>query len=426
MVAIASRLPSAPEITQSLDQHVIGQRRAKRMLARAIYAHYLGNRYRRCLHSHGIGFGLQHLLFVGPTGVGKTFLIKHAAALLGVPTLFVPATSLVETGYVGQSIDSLGPMLLAAAGGDPKLAEHAIVILDEFDKLKRARDVGRDVSGEGVQNGLLTFFDGRLLAARTKDGDVNIDTSRLLIVATGAFDGLTGIIRDRLTRAERSGCGLGFAGTQPTPRVASETELLAQLRPDDLIRYGFLPELIARFCHIATLDPLSKSELCRVLEETPHSPWREKQRLFEMHGVRLLLDEDGRDALVEKAVARGLGARTLRSVVCDCVGDAEFELDVLRQHGIGALRFTRAAVEGHERPQWIRREDMTDPIVPEVSASDLRADPFGGTERPKQEELKRKIKFRLAADGVTLEPERRKEPRGDQDPPTLFDGPEKN
>jgi ATP-dependent Clp protease ATP-binding subunit ClpX len=426
MVAIASRLPSAPEITQSLDHHVIGQRRAKKKLARAIYAHYLGNRYRRCLHSQGVGFGLQHLLLAGPSGVGKTFLIKRAAALIGVPTLFVPATSLVETGYVGQSIDSLGPMLLAAAGGDPRLAEHAIVILDEFDKLKRARDVSRDVSGEGVQNGLLTLFDGRPLAARTRDGEVSLDTSRLLIVATGAFDGLTGVIRDRLMRAERAGCGLGFAGASSSHRVASETELLAQLMPDDLIRYGFLPELIARFCHIVTLDPLTRSELCRVLEETPHSPWREKQRLFEMHGVRLMLDDEGRDALVDKALARGLGARTLRSVVSDCLGDAEFELDVLRQHGIGAVRFTRAAVEGRERPEWIRREDMTDPVEPEVSAADLRADPFGGQERPQQEELKRKIKFRLAADGVTFEPERRKEPRGDQDPPSLFDGPEKN
>ncbi len=426
MVAIARPLLSAPEIVQQLDIHVISQDRAKRQLAVALYAHYLGLRFRRRRESSGLTLGRQHRILLGPSGVGKTHLVNCAASLLGVPVAFVSAPSLVETGYVGTPVEAPFQALLEAAGGDPELAEQGIVFLDEFDKLKRARDVARDVSGEGVQKGLLTMIDGRKIVVRTKDREVTLDTSRVLFIATGAFEGLTAIVRDRLARHERVGCGLGFAGTHVERRVASETELLAQVMPDDLIRFGFLRELIGRFTGIITLDPLSRSDLQRILEEAPHSPLVLKRRMFELHDVLLQLDDDGRDALVERAEACGLGARMLQTVVNETFTDLEFHLTTLAPRGIGAARYTRAVIEGHAKPELIPVEQLPERAKPVVTAEELRREPPKGPDVTLQEELKRKIKFRLAADGVTLEPERRQEPRGDQDPPTLFDGPEKN
>lgn len=422
MVAIA-RLLSAPEIVHHLDAHVISQERAKQQLAVALYAHYLGNRYRRCRESEDSSLGRQHRILLGPSGVGKTHLVTCAARLLGVPVAFVSAPSLVETGYVGMPVEGAIAALVEAAGGDATLAESGIVFLDEFDKLKRARDIGRDVSGEGVQNGLLTLLDGRKVTVRSRDREVVVDTSRVLFLATGAFEGLPAIVRDRLARQGPKG-GLGFAATPAERRAESDAELLREVLPDDLIRFGFLRELIGRFNGVITLDPLSTADLRRVLDEAPHSPLALKSRMFALHEVRLVLEEDGRDALVERATARGLGARMLQTVVNESFAGLEYRITTLASDGIGAVRYTREAIEGLAEPELIPIHVAGKPEAAGITAEQLRCDPFGGVEPPAQERPERRSRARLAADRAAQEATNGNESRTPSDPPSLFDPPD--
>ena len=212
---VAVRLLTPVELVQRLDAHVIGQSHAKRRIAMAVYRHFLGHRLRALPQGSNQDLGPQHQLLLGPTGVGKSLLVKTIARLLGVPTAFTAATSLVETGYVGAPVESMFAALLERAGGDVTLAEHGIVFLDEFDKLRRAPDVSRDVSGEGVQNGLLTLMDGRPVRLRHRDREVSLDSANVLFLCTGAFAGLGTIVRRRLAR---DGASLGFTGTARATR----------------------------------------------------------------------------------------------------------------------------------------------------------------------------------------------------------------
>jgi ATP-dependent Clp protease ATP-binding subunit ClpX len=209
-------------------------------------------------------------------------------------------------------------------------------------------------------------------------------------------------------------------------RVPSETELLRKVLPEDLIRFGFLKELIGRFSGIITLDPLSRADLLRILEEAPHSPLALKRRFFELHRVRLQLDHEGRAALVERAEACGLGARMLQTVVNESFAGIEYRINTLAPEGIGAARYSRAAIEGLAEPELIPVEELEEPLDLAITADELRHEMPKGPDVQQQEELKRKIKFRLAAEGLTSESEPRKDPRSSLDPPTLFDGPESN
>jgi ATP-dependent Clp protease ATP-binding subunit ClpX len=342
MVAVA-RIPTAPELVAHLDRHVVGQRRAKRRLAMAVYRHYLGLRLKSLAQARD-GLGRQHQLLLGPTGVGKSLLVRSLTHVLGVPTAFVSAPSLVETGYVGTPVEAAFSTLLERAQGDAMLAEHGIVFLDEFDKLRRAREVGRDVSGEGVQNGLLTLLDGRPVRVRYRDREVTLDSSQVLFLCTGAFTGLTRIVRERLSRAE---AGLGFRGRARSRRDLDAPELLVQVTPEDLERFGFIPELVGRFAGIVALDPLSREELDRVLADLSNSPLQLQGRMFELHGVRLEVPADARAAIVDRRWRRAGRARAApdrgRSVQ-----RAQFRLPDARARAWGLVRMTLAAVESRE------------------------------------------------------------------------------
>lgn len=417
MVAIA-RLHTPPEIVQHLDRFVIAQDAAKRRLAMAVYNHYMGLRHRELKGAHGHDFGRQHLLLLGPTGVGKTLMVKTLGAFLGVPVAFTAATSLVETGYVGAPVESIFIALLERAGGDPRVAEQGIVYLDEFDKLKRARDIGRDVSGEGVQNGLLTLLDGRTVRMRYKDKEVTLDTSRILFLFTGAFAGLEDVVRARL--AKRARATLGFNGTGALRETLRDDELLVQVVPDDLVAFGFIPELVGRFGDIVKLRALTDTDLARVLCDLPHSPLAMKRAFFELHGVHVQIDDDARVALVERAQAQGLGARTLHRVVRDAFATVEYELASLPGRGFGAVRLTRGAVTGESDLVLIPIPDVPNWKPPLPSAAQLREGGLLRAPRPPSiaDQIRERARSRQGPPEGT--PERRKAPRS-EDGPTLFD-----
>ena len=405
MVAIA-RLLTPAELVHRLDEHVIGQAHAKRRLAMAVYRHYLGLRLRDVPHATAQDLGPQHTLLPGPTGVGKSLLVKSIARVLGVPMAFTAATSLVETGYVGAPVESMFAALLERAGGDVALAEHGIVFLDEFDKLRRASDVSRDVSGEGVQNGLLTLMDGRPVRLRHRDREVSLDSANVLFLCTGAFAGLGAIVRRRLARDRAA---LGFTGAARRCGGASDEDLAARATPEDLIEYGIIPELVGRFAGIVPLNALSRADLERVLVESKTSPLRAQQRLFELHGVRLEVPADARGVLVDRAVALGLGARALHRVVSEAFADLEFRLPRLAEQGVGAVRMTRAALEGRANPVFVHRRELRDWAEPFPSAEQLRYGALGTRERvvPPPARAPREQSSRR--------------PRGASDAPTLFE-----
>lgn len=407
MVAIA-RLLTAPEIVHHLDQHVVGQPKAKQRLGLAIYRHYLGLRFRAAQSSGGLDFGRQHQLLLGPPGVGKSLLVKSLGRLLGVPVAFTAATSLVETGYVGTPVESMFANLLERAGGDVALAEHGIVFLDEFDKLKRATDIGRDVSGEGVQNGLLTLLDGRPVRLRWRDREVVMDSSSILFLCTGAFAGLTERIRARLERRAKG--LLGFSAYRQNPEQLSEGEVLDRVTPEDLIAFGLIPELVGRFTGIVTLHPLTRAELERVLTELPASPLALQRRFFELHGVRLEVGADACAALVDRALAQGLGARTLHRMVAEAFAPLEFRLPSLVEQGVGEVRVTRATIEGAAAPELVPRKALGSWGEPSPSAKQLSLGALGHRPRPEPPVERTR----------TTPPRRRFDPRRGQDGPSLF------
>ena len=438
MVAI-NRLRTPKQIVRHLDQHVIGQRHAKQRLSMAVYHHYLGLRLRDLPDGSPRDFGRQHVLLLGPTGVGKTLLVKTLAAFLGVPVAFTAATSLVETGYVGSPVESIFAALLERANGDARLAEAGIVFLDEFDKLKRARDIGRDVSGEGVQNGLLTLLDGRMVRLRWRDKDVTLDSSRTLFLCTGAFAGLADVVRAREARRARQ--VLGFtAPAVAAPAAAASTSDTADMHDrvtaDDLVQYGFIPELVARFGDVVALRVLSDAELDRVLGDLPNSPLMQKRRFFEMHGVRMQVCSEARRAMVDRARQQGLGARTLDRVVRDVFATVDFELPELRARGFGEVRITPEMVAGTGEVVLVPLSELPDWEPPSPSAEQLRN---GGVPRhpmlPRVADAMRERQQRQeapAADAASEskpepQPERRKTPRPEPERgagaegPTLFD-----
>jgi len=375
MVAIAP-LPTPPELVAHLDTRIVGQSLAKKRVATAVYRHYFGQGLRDT--PGGEDLGPQHVLLLGPTGVGKTLIAKVTARVLGVPTAFVAATSLVETGYVGAPVESMFAALLERAGGDAALAERGIVFLDEFDKLRRAPDVGRDVSGEGVQNGLLTLLDGRPVRLRYRDREVTLDSSRVLFLCTGAFAGLPAIVRRRLAHDREP---LGFTGGARAKRRSSDAELLARATPEDLVEFGIIPELVGRFAGIVPLHELSHADLLRVLGEVKGSPLRAQERLFAAHGVRLVVRRGARSALVDRALAHGLGARALQRVVTEAFADLEFHLPRLAARGVGAVRMTRAAILGRSAPVLVPRHRLPDWQAPFPSAEQLRGIALGRSAR---------------------------------------------
>ncbi|MFO1053722.1 MAG: AAA family ATPase [Planctomycetota bacterium] len=350
--------PTPEQIVKALDRTVFGQRAAKRALALAVYKHYLG-----VAQSSGEGqtpaFGQQHVLLVGPTGSGKSHLVRELARFLGVPVAFCPATRLVETGYVGEQVESVVRALLHVAGGDRARAARGIIVLDEIDKIRAVSTDTRDVSGRGVQNSLLTLLDGVRVPIQREDQSKTIDTSGMLFIATGAFVGLDEIARHRDGSPSRLGFGAVDGGAERTGEVLHEATTA------DFVDFGLIPELMGRLRHICRLEKLSSEQLVGLALEAENSALRRLQESFAAHGVRLEFSRKALQRIAERAFALDTGSRGLDRVLAEVV--AEVEWRVMSDRLVGR-RVTFDVDRHHDIRARIRKIDG----APSPSAPELR------------------------------------------------------